>query len=546
MSESKRRCPTCGESFGPPLVLCPRDASVLEGELEAPPDPLVGRIFGGRFAIKERLGEGGMGAVYRAEQLSIGREVALKVLHPSFAQRTDAAQRFAREARLLSRLHHPAVVTLFDFGQAETGELFLAMELLKGETLAARLDRGALPPAEAASLAQAIAEALAVAHAAGIIHRDLKPDNVWICAPDTDVGRVTADAGERIKVLDFGLARSVSVQTTTLTGPGTLFGTPLYMAPEVIAGKAVGPAADLYALGAILHEMLVGKQAFERESIEAIFAAHLFDAPPTLPPDLPRSLGEIVRRLLAKDPNERIGGANEVRAALVAALETMDARRSRTDQVVPALAIARESSVGSSTSPAPAWRDSSELPAPARRWPWALAVLVVAGVGATVLALTATSDGTPVGADAVAFERDASEETQLAAAEIVATQTIAAAPEIAPDIGPVPDTSPAADTRPAEDTTPAEVAAATITLTIVATPQGTVTIDGVNIGQTPTTHVMTSTPGQAVVRITRPGFRPFVRKVDRTADATIDARLQKAAPGGTVDGEGFIMPDTRP
>ena len=136
MSESKRRCPTCGESFGPPLVLCPRDASVLEGELAPAPDPLVGRIFGGRFSIKERLGEGGMGAVYRAEQLSVGREVALKVLHPSFAQRTDAAQRFAREARLLSRLHHPAVVTLFDFGQAETGELFLAMELLKGETLA--------------------------------------------------------------------------------------------------------------------------------------------------------------------------------------------------------------------------------------------------------------------------------------------------------------------------------------------------------------------------------------------------------------------------
>ena len=175
-----------------------------------------------------------MGAVYCAEQLSVGREVALKVLHPSFAVRADAAQRFAREARLLSRLHHPAVVTLFDFGQSETGELFLAMELLSGETLAARLERGPLPPTEAARLAQAIAEALAVAHAAGIVHRDLKPDNIWICAP-TLIGHAPEDSRatppldvpareERVKVLDFGLARSVAVQTTTLTCPGTVFG----------------------------------------------------------------------------------------------------------------------------------------------------------------------------------------------------------------------------------------------------------------------------------------------------------------------------------
>lgn len=555
--KATRRCPTCGEVFGPPLMLCPRDASVLDDEGLPAPDPLVGRIFGGRFALKERLGEGGMGAVYRAEQLSVGREVALKVLHPSFAARPDAAQRFAREARLLSRLHHPAVVTLFDFGQAETGELFLAMELLSGETLAARLERGALPPDEAARLAQAIAEALAVAHAAGIVHRDLKPDNVWICAPtgishapavlqDVITSEVAATAAtalnagpsgatrpkpdERVKVLDFGLARSVAVQTTTLTGPGTLFGTPLYMAPEVIAGKPVGPAADLYALGAILHEMLVGRQAFERDSIEAIFAAHLFDAPPTLPPEVPRPLAELVRRLLVKEPNERLGGANEVRAALAAALEGMDPRRVRTCQsAIPAVA----------TDLAP----TTTRPPISRRWLWlALAIALVVGLGfgltrpcpaspdpdhARIAAVDAAIEPSPARSNAPEVSPpdrpDAGPETQ-------------AAPDVSTPIAPVD--ARVADTREVD---PPDVAAtASITLRISSTPAADVTLDGRPLGRTPLVSEVARSGAPGVLRFARAGYKPLTRKVGLASDDVIKVQL---AP---LDEEGFIVPDARP
>jgi len=541
-----RRCPTCGEVFGPPLVLCPRDASVLDDEGGSGPDPLVGRIFGGRFAIKERLGEGGMGAVYRAVQLSVGREVALKVLHPSFAARTDAAQRFAREARLLSRLHHPAVVTLFDFGQAETGELFLAMELLQGETLAARIERGALPADEAAHLAQAIAEALAVAHAAGIVHRDLKPDNVWICAPvglghapamlDLTSG-ISKPQDERVKVLDFGLARSVAVQTTTLTGPGALFGTPLYMAPEVIAGKPVGPAADLYALGAILHEMLVGKQAFARDSIEAIFAAHLFDAPPTMPPEVPRPLAELVRRLLAKEPSERLGGAVEVHSALAAALEDIDPRRVR---------------AGPSLAPVKAPADLADvLPVTSkRRWLGLVAAIaVIVGIG---WGLTRACSGP--GSDRIAAV-DATLGSEMSPADAALAAVVPIPPNdqtratARPDTLTAPDTS-ATDIEAtaihdtvatAADTLAATVAApATITLRIISTPAADVFLDGVLLGRTPVAARLAKSGLLGTLRLSRAGYKSQVRKVGLTNDDTIKAQL---AP---LDEEGFIVPDAKP
>jgi len=509
-----RRCPTCGDWFAAPLMLCPSDASVLEREAEQDlPDPLVGRIFGGRFAIKERLGAGGMGAVYRAEQLSIGREVALKVLHPSFAARADSAQRFAREARMLSRLHHPTVVTLFDFGQAETGELFLAMELLHGETLGARLDRGPVPVPQAIKIADAIAEALAIAHAGGMVHRDLKPDNVWL----------TSDAHgvERVKVLDFGLARSVLGQTTTLTGPGTLFGTPSYMAPEAISGKEVGPPADLYALGLILHEMISGSKAFERDTIEATFAAHLFDQAPPMSPDVPRPLADLIRRLLIKDPNERLGRADEVRAGLEAAVEVLDPRRART-----ALQTA---------TPAPEVVVVA-APAPRRSRVW-VALVAVAAVGGVAWVVTRPSETpiAPIASAPVALM--AEPDVQLAA---VVPETIeAAAPEVveAPEVIDAPEDVVPVVPEDVAPEAPEVVAVAKVALALEANVVAEVTLDGAPLGKTPLRDSHDALDGVHTLRFARRGYTTVTRKVKLDQDLSLKVFLP------ALDGEGFIVPN---
>jgi len=548
-----RRCPTCGGLFGPPLVLCPRDATVLDvGPEGDAPDPLIGRVFGGRFAIAERLGEGGMGTVYRATQLSIGREVALKVLRPDFASRPDAAQRFAREARMLSRIHHPSVVTLFDFGQAESGELFLAMELLQGETLADRLDRGPIEPRLARHIADGIAEALAIAHVEGIVHRDLKPENVWL-VPTQAVG--AQGPGVRVKVLDFGLARSVAVQATTLTGPGTIFGTPVYMSPEAIAGREVGPSADLYALGLILYEMLTGQKAFERPAVEAVFTAHLVEPPPALPPAHSRALAELVRRLLEKDPARRLPTASDVRTALVAIDETSDPQRSRTwshSDLRAAGAIGEHPTTPATTGAHPT-TGASPLPAPERR---RRALLVGVAVAAAVVggALVAAGSGTrpttgPHAADATLAATTtldaAPAATHTTAIQIAATAPDTAAPDVtapgitAPDVTApdviAPDVALAVTPETREPETVA--AARTVTLTITTTPAADVRLDEAPLGRAPLTKTVPSEAREATLRVSRAGYVTATRKLRLDVDHDLKVELVKVKPS-----EEFIVP----
>ncbi|MCC6622435.1 MAG: serine/threonine protein kinase [Deltaproteobacteria bacterium] len=559
MSEASaptRRCATCGGLFRPPLVLCPRDATLLdiEGEV-AGPDPLVGRVFGGRFAIAERLGEGGMGAVYRATQLSVGREVALKVLHPGFAARPDAAQRFAREARMLSRIHHPSVVTLFDFGQAESGELFLAMELLQGETLAARLERGAIEPRLARHIADGIAEALAIAHAEGIVHRDLKPENVWLVPTPTPGGQ---GPSVRVKVLDFGLARSVAVQATTLTGPGTIFGTPVYMSPEAIAGREVGPSADLYALGLILYEMLTGKKAFERSQVEATFTAHLVEPAPALPAEHPRALAELVRRLLEKEPARRLPSASDVRTALVAIDEAIDPQRSRTwtHAEVRGAIGAEPSATPATTGAHPTTGSASPLPLPERR---RRALLVGGAIAVVVVASALVAAGTSGPRPATTTAADASVAAATTEPPATGTRALAdrpdatAGPDVATAVGPTaatteptttsapattppPTTAPTTPTVTATADAPDVVAAPTITLTLAATPQADVRLDDQPLGKTPVDKSLPREAREATLRFTRPGYVTVVRKVRLDGDVDLKVELGKKPQ------EDFIVP----
>ena len=218
---------------------------------------MIGRLFAGRYHIDARLGQGGFGSVYRAEQEGLSRHVALKVIRRDLAAREEMILRFQREMKATARIEHPNTVRLYDFGQTEDGALYLAMELLQGRTLTEALTQdGPMPPERVAHVGAQIAEALWAAHSEGVIHRDLKPDNVMLLER---YGRQ-----DQVKVLDFGIARLThgTADGPSLTTTGAIMGTPSYMSPEQITGQPVDAASDLYALGVVLYRLICGKLPF--------------------------------------------------------------------------------------------------------------------------------------------------------------------------------------------------------------------------------------------------------------------------------------------
>jgi Tol biopolymer transport system component len=264
----------------------------------------------GPYEVVEFLGRGGMGEVYRARDTRLGRDVALKILPLQLADDGERRARFEREARAISGLSHPHISTLHDIGEHE-GTPYLVMEYLAGETLAARLRRGALPLAQALQIGRELADGLSAAHRRGIVHRDLKPANVML----------TKDGA---KLLDFGVAKVAEVgedadqQVTTmeaLTGAGTVLGTRPYMAPEQVEGKPLDARTDIWALGTILYEMLAGQRAFAGDTTGTLMVAILGREPEplsSLRPDIPPALDRLIRRCLAKDPEARWDTAHDV------------------------------------------------------------------------------------------------------------------------------------------------------------------------------------------------------------------------------------------
>jgi serine/threonine protein kinase len=262
----------------------------------------------GPYEILGPLGAGGMGEVYRAKDTRLGRDVAVKILPAHLSENAEVRERFEREARAISSLNHPHICTLYDVGRDGDADYFV-MELLDGETLAARLERGPLKLDDALRIAAQVADALAAAHKQGIVHRDLKPGNVAL----TKAGA---------KVLDFGVAKlrdeaivDTVTRTTPLTSQGAMLGTVQYMAPEQLEGKPVDHRADLFAFGALLYEMLTGKRAFEGQSQASVIAAILREDPRAvsqLMPTTPDSLDRVVKLCLAKDPDERWQSAGDL------------------------------------------------------------------------------------------------------------------------------------------------------------------------------------------------------------------------------------------
>ena len=337
----------------------------------SPVDPLLNKVVGGRYQLLEGLGKGGMGSGYKAKQLSMDRLVAVKLIHPALAGNPAIAARFHREMQATARVEHPNTVQVFDFGEAEEGQLFLVMEFLRGCTLAQLLDaEGWLPATRLIPIAVQIVRAIGAAHAKDIVHRDLKPENVML------VDRF----GERdfVKVLDFGVAHFLAGEAAVarMTADGSLIGTPAYMSPEQACGDPVGPKSDLYSLGVLLYHAALGLPPFEGSTLPQILQRQLTQ-PPKAPSEiapgrLSRRLEELILRLLEKDPARRPPDAESVAAELAAALPQ---ESSQAEQSL------ERTSIRASATPAPAgsrvpWGQSPsgpDLPRPSAEAPRAAA-----------------------------------------------------------------------------------------------------------------------------------------------------------------------------
>ena len=280
----------------------------------------------GDYQLLTLLGAGGMGEVWAAHQQTLGRRVALKLLSEEVTRDPSRISRFEQEARTASALSHPNVAHIYALGQTADGQRYIAMELVEGETIRARLRSGDLPLAEAIRFAVQVAAALTAAHAVGVIHRDIKPENVMI-RPDGF-----------IKVLDFGLAKLVAssasdvataTRTMVHTDAGTVLGTVAYMSPEQVRGREVDQRTDIWSLGVMLYEMVAGRCPFAGETRSDVMAAILDREPAPLArfdPDVPSELQRIVGKALRKDRDERYQGMRDVVLDLQALREDLDAR----------------------------------------------------------------------------------------------------------------------------------------------------------------------------------------------------------------------------
>ena len=289
-----------------------------------PQDPFIGReLLNGAFHILQKIGSGGMGAVYKASQPEMNRMVAVKILHPKLVSRKDLVSRFRREARAMSQLTHPNTVKVFMFGELEDGALYIIMEFLEGRNLNQTVRaEGPFTVERALPVLISVCGALDEAHNAGIIHRDLKPENLFLCQSDT--------LRDYPKVLDFGLAkvgeRQLRPGSVMLTQEGMVFGTPEFMSPEQAQGATLTPAGDVYSLACILYELLTGKLPFDAKSAMDYIQLHVTGKPIPLNSRVPGRtfpplLEEVMDRALAKKPEDRFHSAADFAAALDCVLQ---------------------------------------------------------------------------------------------------------------------------------------------------------------------------------------------------------------------------------
>jgi serine/threonine protein kinase len=300
-------CPTCGVEYGDEQKFCPSDGSSLRSTQQG---DLVGGVVAERYHILKKLGEGGMGAVYLGEHVKMGRKSAIKVMSAQMANDAEAIARFNREAANASRINHPNVCAIYDFGETADGLIYLAMEFIEGGSLGAVLDQGgAIPAKRAAAILFQTADALQAAHDLGIVHRDLKPDNIMLAR-----GR---DGADIVKVVDFGIAKAMTGEEgQKVTKTGLVVGTPEYMSPEQLSGDVLDGRSDIYSLALVYYRMVTGTLPFDADNTQEMMIKRLTDEPRslgTVRPDLgaPPALEDAIRRALARMPGDRYTSAVE-------------------------------------------------------------------------------------------------------------------------------------------------------------------------------------------------------------------------------------------
>ncbi|MBC9006053.1 protein kinase [Micromonospora aurantiaca] len=445
-------------------------------------------VLSGRYRLDDRVATGGMGDVWRATDLVLGRPVAVKVLLPALVSDPDFIARFRSEARIMASLRHPGVVQVFDCGEDDLpsgGRAdYLVMEFVAGEPLSRRIETaGCLEVAETMSIVAQVAQALHAAHGRGIVHRDVKPSNLLV----QDDGTVV--------LVDFGVARSTNV--TSITSTNAVPGTALYMAPEQAAGRPVSGATDVYALGAVAYCCLTGSPPFTGDNPLQVAVRHLDDEPPELPTEIPASVRELVSRALAKDPADRYPSA----AAMADA-----ARAARTDSPTATVALRGAAGPARSRDDQPAVRPGAAVATSRRRsrrgtLVGALgAVLVAMGaLGALVAAANDTAEpATKIDktAPAVAPSEQAAEPVvdEPSADDDYTYRPVgpgdrpSATPSVTPSSSPTPSAQPSVTDEPAPtdepSSTPPSAPTTTEPVTPTTTPPSTPPTEGTGGGDT--------------------------------------------------------------
>ena len=482
-----RECPECRNAIEDAARFCPH-CGAASAAVQENVDPWVGQVVNGKFRIEALVGQGGMGRVYRAKHLTLDKPVVLKMLHKDFSTDPQVVQRFQREARAASRLNHPNSIAVLDFGEAEDGTLFMAMEYLAGRDLARIVaDEFPLGEARIVRIAAQMLSALAEAHAQGIVHRDLKPENVMV-----EPRRGEPDF---VKVLDFGIAKITApgANEPKLTQAGLVCGTPEYMSPEQARGAELDSRTDLYSTGVILYQLATGELPFQSDTPVGFLTKHLAEAPVPARErwsDVSEGLDAVIARAMEKNPANRFQTADEMREALLALDPTAAAApapahpgtRAASGAATPPPVASRTAPAPARTSTPPAAPRAASAPAaPAERSRlvfWLLAVAVgIAAIGGGLVTFLARQNaaarrGAPdlvapsaqVAAPSPTVATSTATAT-LAPAEATSTQVALLAPAVATTVvapaavPPPPAPAPVVKVATAPKKTPASVAA---------------------------------------------------------------------------------------
>ena len=506
----------------PPTPAAPPDLAPSTGSA----DPMVGKTLDGRYQIQKKLGEGGMAAVYLATHHTLGKQVALKVLHGELARKPDLVERFIQEARSASRIRHENVIDISDFGHTAEGLVFFAMELLTGHDLheeiaRARLASQLLPWERSKRIFLQICAALTAAHALGIVHRDLKPENIYLVEflgePDF------------VKLLDFGIAKLLDVHEgdRKLTRTGMLFGTPEYMSPEQARGDSVDARVDVYAMGCILFQLVTGRVPFEHDNFMGVLSMHLTEPPPVVPADVlasigaPRELADVIAQALRKDRNQRFASIDELARAVrrVSGDQPTGAGTAPPGAPAPpgAATLGRAQTAWTGTPSIPASNDPRPRPS---RLPVILGAVVVAAGIAAATGYVASRDAAPARGGAPA--------PPLAAP----VAPVAAAPP-----PPVAAAAPPAAVPPPPAATPPALGFERAQIRLVSTPASAEVQDmttGAVIGHTPLSFsVPASRTAREFVLHRKDYVDAVVELVTDRATATYTEQLRRGASAST-------------